>query len=248
MGCNSSKKASEPQVEEVKAAPVLSEVSAEERALMQLKTIFSSIDANKDGNVSKAELKRAMEKDASIVALIKDASLNQEYNDLEQLQTGKDGHVTWEEFLANLKEAAKKEVMETGAVQGIELAADAKALQQLKKLFDSLDSNKDGAVSAEELTAGMGKLVGLGQLLLEADFNPDSNVLEQLDTNKDGKITWDEFEAHLRKAAKEEVKLQGEVAAVHDIEEEEKKAEAEIQAAEFENNAVVGPMSWCGCN
>jgi len=249
MGCNSSKKASEPQVEEVQAAPaapVLSEVSAEERALMQLKTIFDSIDVNKDGNVSKAELVAALEKDASIGALIKDAGLNQEYNALEQLQTSKDGHVTWEEFLANLREAAKKEVMETGEVQGIELAADEKALQQLRKLYDSLDSNKDGAVSREELAAGMEKEAGLGQLIKEADFNPDYYVLEQLDTNEDGKITWDEFEAHLRKAAKEEVKEQGEVAAVHNIEEEE-KIEAEVKAAENTRNAVVGPMSWCGC-
>jgi len=246
MGCNSSKKASEPQVEEVKAAPVLSEVSAEERALLQLKTIFDSIDANKDGNVSKAELVAALEKDASIGALIKDAGLNQEYNALEQLQTGKDGHVTWEEFLANLKEAAKKEVMETGEVQGIELAADEKAVQQLKKLYESLDTNKDGAVSRDELAAGLEKEAGLGQLIKEADFNPDYYVLEQLDTNEDGKITWDEFEAHLRKAAKEEVKEQGEIAAVHNIEEEE-KMEAETKIVESERNAAVGPVTWCGC-
>jgi len=242
MGCGNSKKASEAQVEETKAAPELTEASAEERALVQLKTIFDSIDVNKDGNVSKAELVAALEKDASIGDLIKDAGLNQEYNAMDQLQTSKDGHVTWEEFLANLKEAAKKEVLETGEVKGIELAADEKALQQLRKLYDELDRNKDGAVSREELAAGMEKDADIGQLVKEAGFNPDYNVLEQLDTNEDGKITWDEFEAHLRKAAKEEVKEQGEVAAVANIEEEEKKMEAEA-----ESNAVVKPTSWCGC-
>jgi Ca2+-binding EF-hand superfamily protein len=246
MGCNGSKQASKPQVEEVKAALVLTEVSAEERALKQLKIIFDSIDANKDGNVSKAELVAALEKDASIGALIKDAGLNQKYNALEQLRTSKDGRVTWEEFLANLREAAKKEVLETGEVQGIELAADEKALQQLKKLYDSLDSNKDGAVSRGELAAGMEKEAGLGQLIKEANFNPDYYVLEQLDTNEDGKITWDEFEAHLRQAAKEEVKELGEVAAVHKIEEEE-RLEADTKAAESEKDGVVGPMPWCGC-
>jgi len=237
MGCVSSKKASEAQAEDVKVAPVLPEKSAEERALVQLKTIFDSIDVNKDGNVSKAELVTALDKDASIGDLIKDAGLNQEYNAMEQLQTSKDGHVTWEEFLANLKEAAKKEVLETGAVQGVELAANEKAVQQLKKLFDTLDRNKDGAVSREELAAGMEKDASIGQLIKEADLNPDYYVLEQLDTNDDGKITWDEFAAHLRKAASKEVKEQGEVAAVAHIEEEE-KVEAE---------AVVAPTSWCGC-
>jgi len=246
MGCVSSKKASgaqagEAQAEEVTAAPVLTEASAEERALVQLKTIFDIIDVNKDGNVSKAELVTALDKDASIGDLIKDAGLNQEYNSMEQLQTSKDGHVTWEEFLANLKEAAKKEVLETGEVQGIELAAHEKAVQQLKKLFDTLDSNKDGAVSRDELAAGMEKDASIGQLIKEADLNPDYYVLEQLDTNEDGKITWDEFEAHLRKAAGQEVKEQGEVAAVAHIEKEEKVEK------EAESNAVVAPTSWCGC-
>jgi len=249
MGCKSSKKVEEPaQPASAAAAPapvVLTEESAEERALKQLKTIFDSIDVNKDGNVSKTELVSALEKDPSIGALIKDAGMNQEYNALEQLQTGKDGHVTWEEFLANLKEAAKKEVLETGEVQGIELAADEKALQQLRKLYDTLDSNKDGSVSREELAAGMQKEAGIEQLIKEAGFNPEYYVLEQLDTNEDGRITWDEFEMHLRKAAKEEVKEAGEVAAVAHIEQEEERAE--VQAAEVERNAAVAPMAWCGC-
>jgi len=242
MGCSSSKPA-EPQVQE-KVAPVLSEASAEERALRQLKTIFGSIDANHDGNVSKAELAAALQKDTTIGALIKEAGLNQEYNALEQLQTSKDGHVTWEEFQANLREAAKKEVMQGGDVAGIELAADKKALQQLKKLYESLDSNKDGAVSRDELAAGLEKEAGLGQLVQEAGFNSDYYVLEQLDTNEDGKITWDEFETHLRKAAKEEVKDQGEVLAVHNIEEQEKKEQEERAIAE---DTAVNPNGWCGC-
>merc|ERR1719356_1005278 len=156
MGCVSSKKASGAQAggaqaEEVTAAPVLTEASAEERALVQLKTIFISIDVNKDGNVSKAELVTALDKDASIGDLIKDAGLNQEYNAMEQLQTGE--------------------------VQGIELAAHEKAVQQLKKLFDTLDSNKDGAVNREELAAGMNKDASIGQLIKEADLNPDYYVL-----------------------------------------------------------------------
>jgi len=217
-------------------AAVLTEAMAEERALTQLKTLFKSIDANADGNVSKDELVAALAKDDSIGALIKEAGLNQDYNVLEKLETSVEGRVTWEEFQANLKKQAIAEVLETGNVAAVELAADEKALKELKKLFESLDSNQDGAISKEELAAGLNKDENVGKLVAEAGFNPEYYVLEALDTNADGRITWDEFEKHLRQAAKEEVKETGEVAA------------AVVLEQSTETDAVIAPKSlWCGC-
>merc|ERR1719296_277340 len=220
MGCvsSSTKAASGAEAKQAEQpleqpAAVLTEAMAEERALTQLKTLFKSIDA-----------------------LIKEAGLNQDYNVLEKLETSADGRVTWEEFQANLKKQAIAEVLETGNVAAVELAADEKALKELKKLFESLDSNKDGAINKEELAAGLNKDEGMGKLIADAGFNPEYYVLEALDTNADGRITWDEFEQHLRKAAKEEVKETGEIAAAAVLE----------QSPEID--AVVAPRSfWCGC-
>jgi len=239
MGCTSSSgkgaKAAEPGQA---AGPVLTEATAEERALTQLKTIFESIDTNADGGVSKAELVAALDKDATLGALIKEAGLDQDYSALEKLQTSKESCVTWEEFYAHLKKAAVAEVLETGNVAAVELAADERALQQLKQLFESLDANADKAVSREELAAGLKKDESIGKLIEEAALNTEYYVLEQLDTNQDGRITWDEFEAHLRKAAKEEVKETGEVAAAVALAPEEQN----------EADTMVAPKSvWCGC-
>merc|ERR1712029_99545 len=96
----------------------------------------------------------------------------------------------------------------------------------------------DKAVSREELAAGLKKDEGMGKLIEEAGFNTEYYVLEQLDTNEDGRITWDEFEAHLRKAAKEAVKETGEVASPVALAPEEQN----------EADTVVAPKSiWCGC-
>merc|ERR1740120_660920 len=98
-------------------------------------------------------------------------------------------------------------------------------MQQLKKIFEALDSNADGGVSREELAAGLEKDDSVGKLVEEAGFNTEYYVLEQLDTNQDGRITWDEFEKHLRAAAKEEVKETGEVAAAVLLEQSEEVKE-----------------------
>jgi len=232
---------------EQQPAPVLTEASAEEKALMQLRVIFESIDANKDGNVSKGELVAALEKDERLGALIKEAGMNQEYNALHKLETSTDGRVTWEEFQQVLKQQAVEEVKATGNVAAVELAADEKALQQLKLIFESLDANHDKAVSRDELAAGLQKDENLRNLVEEAGFNAQFCVLDQLDTNHDGKITWDEFEAHLRAAAKEEVKEEGDVIAAVVIE-EEKQQELELQeenAAELDASAVAPNRFFC---
>jgi len=242
MGVCSSKKtatATEPNAAgQQPTTPVLTEATAEERALTQLKTIFDSIDANADGNVSKDELMTALGKDENLGALIKESGLDQDYNALEKLQTSTDGRVTWDEFQANLKKAAVAEVLKTGNVAAVELAADEKALQQLRKVFDALDSNKDGAVSKDELTAGLAKDESLGQLITEAGFNPEYHVLEDLDSNADGRIAWVEFEKHLRKAAKEQVKETGEVSPAAVLEQQE-------QSTEVVDAVIVPRGFWC---
>lgn len=240
MGCSSTKGVKEAGAETVSAGeeqpvPVLTEATAEERALMQLNTIFNSVDKNNDGIINKTELAAALEKDTSLGALIKESGLDQDYNMLEKLETSTAGCVTWEEFQANLKKAAVVEVLDTGNVAAVELAADEKAILQLRKIFGALDSDGDGGVSREELAAGLQKDESIGKLVEEAGFYTEYYVLEQLDTNEDGRITWDEFEQHLRKAAKEEVKETGDVEAAVVLEQDE------------EVDASIEPKGWCGC-
>merc|ERR1719293_521866 len=123
------------------------------------------------------------------------------------------------------------------AADPAELPAEEKALQQLRKLFDLIDANADGAVSSTELASALKQDESVGKLVEEAGFNSEFYVLEQLDTNSDGRITWDEFEAHLRCAARKEVEETGDVTAAVVLEQ---------QNTADEVDAVIAPKSiWC---
>jgi len=229
MGCSSSTpKTSTQQVAEeppqAQCLPTLTVETAEERALTQLKLVFDSIDANDDHTVSKEELEAALARDGTLGALIKEAGLNVRYNSLSDLGTAQAGCLSWEDFLAHLRETAVKELAATGELAAAELPATDKALKQLRAVFESIDADGDGAVSKDELAAklktdtdehGLMKEGSFGQLVADAGFNPNFHCLEQLDTNKDGRIAWDEFEQNLKlvQVAKKEVKETGDLSA-----------------------------------
>lgn len=225
--------ASEERASAEVGEPVLLEVPVEEKALAQLKLIFDAVNTSGDGSVSKSELSAALEKDASLRSLIKEAGMNEEFYVLNQLDSNGDHLVSWHEFQAHLKKTAVQEVQVSGNVAAAQLAVEEKVKKQLKELFDSLDKDEDGAVNKEELAAGLGKdreecngcwkKDSLGQFIEQAGFMSSlDKTLSGLDTNKDGAITWDEFEAHLHSAASKEVQDHGAIASAVVLEDEMK--------------------------
>lgn len=208
------------------------ELAADEKALEHLKKLFQALDANADKAVSREELAAGLSKDDSIENLVKEAGFNPQYGVFDGMDSNKDGRITWDEFEAHLRSAAKEE-----AKVEIELAADEKALEHLKKMYQSLDTNGDKAVSRLELAAGLQKDETVADLIKDAGFNPQYYVFEQLDANEDGKITWEEFEVHLRRAAVEQAKEEL-VVPPEDV-------AVEVQQVEGE---VPKPKGlWCGC-
>jgi len=210
------------------ASPVLTELSDEEKALTQLKLIFDAIDVDESSSVSKTELTAALEKDQNLVAFFKKAGLNENFYDLNQLDTNNDHRITWAEFASNLKKEAVQEMADSGHVAAAELPVEEKVFKRLKELFDYLDANEDGAVNKEELATGLRqdkdehglmKDDSLGKLIERAGLNPYWDALENLDTNQDGFIAWEEFEAHLRSVATQEVQETGDVGAAVVLEE-----------------------------
>lgn len=114
-------------VEEVEAQGSLAAADepADAQVLKQLRTIFTSIDADEDGTVSKTELSAKLQKskdenglmkDSSFGQLVQDAGFNPLWETFDALDTNKDGKITWEEFEMHLKTTAKAEVLETGEV------------------------------------------------------------------------------------------------------------------------------------
>jgi len=204
-------------------------LAADEKALEHLKKLFHILDANADKAVSKEELAAGLAKDESIENLVKEAGFNPQYGTFADLDENRDGRITWDEFEAHLRSAAKEE-----AKVEMELAADEKALEHLKKLYQSLDTNGDKSVSRLELAAGLTKDEAVADLVKEASFNPQYYVFEQLDSNEDGRITWEEFEAHLRRAAVEQAK-------------EELAAAPVMEVQQVEGVAPQPKGFWCGC-
>lgn len=100
---------------------------------------------------------------------------------LEMLDTNKDGSISKAEFEAKRSnEFSAADANNDGTVTPAELTAfhekkmEERKAERQKRMFDRLDTNKDGKVSKEEFEAG-GKF-------------------ERMDKNNDGKITADEMQ------------------------------------------------------
>lgn len=105
------------------------ELAADEMAIRRLKYLFEGLDTNKNGEADKDELVAGMAKDDNLRKLIEDAGFNTEYDQLDKLDTNKDGKISWEEFESHFKKVAKHEVKNFGDVE----AAKVMELEQMKE-------------------------------------------------------------------------------------------------------------------
>lgn len=94
-----------------------------------------------------------------------------------------------------------------------EKATEKKAIHQLRVVFNSIDTGKNGSVSKLELSAALKDDHTLAALVKEAGLNEVFFVLNELDTNEDHRVSWSEFQKHLLQAAVQEVKTEGHIAA-----------------------------------
>lgn len=218
MGCVASQPAQiAKQEEETSTVPPVPEATAEEKAIAELKLLFKSMDVDNDKTVDSSEFQKAMANNGKIGDLIKEADLNPE-KVYEQLDTNKDGRVSWDEFEKHLKSAA---FSLAPFAQQLKRAWKKRAEARLKEVFDSIDINKDGFVDRDELAT---KLIETREtvnkndffitLMREAGIDTQFVALDQIDTNKDGRISWKEFYDALSQAAEAEVKAtEGVIAA-----------------------------------
>jgi len=208
MGCISSTRAG-PQ-----------RATAEEKAVAQLKVLFESIDVDTDKTVNKQELETALKQNEKLRSLIFAATFNPDVQVLEQLDTNKDGRLSWEEFERHFKKVAVGEVKKCQVLFSATEAVEEKAETRLKEIFKAIDTNKDNVVDSAELTSKLNAKEGDGfkTLLKDAGVNTKVKVRKQLDANKDGKVTWPEFHGKLKGAAQAQVQATGHVRGATQIE------------------------------
>jgi len=204
MGCTSSSAAKPPventtspvQQEAVAPPP---EATAEEKAVAQLKMMFEALDLDADQTVDRVEFQKAMENNDKIGVLIAEANFNPDAKVLEQLDTNKDGRISWSEFESHLKKAAITQVEETGKVA---VAFETGAEKRLKDLFDTIGSYKDDTVLKDELVPKLKETAtedpSFIDLVKEAGLQTDWVIVDQLVADKDGWVTWMDFYAKLK--------------------------------------------------
>ena len=135
-----------------------------------LKNMFEAIDTDKSGTITVNELKACVGKghfklsESDLSALLKSADVDGS------------GGIEYEEFLAATMSRSKLEKEE-----------------YLYKAFLHFDTNKDGKLSVDEITAAIGGL-GLG----DGSQDEALAVIAECDKDGDGEVDYDEFIAMMR--------------------------------------------------
>jgi Ca2+-binding EF-hand superfamily protein len=154
--------------------------------------IFKKLDVNGDGTISKAEL--------GVVA-----SGNRNGKDaaaiMNEVDTNGDGGIDQAEndaFLSKLESQGKPKMPPPGqGPRGGNGVQSGNSSEDHSKIFDELDTNKDGKVSLQELMAAATDETASSEL---------ENLLKSMDVDADGSISKGELDSFLTKL-EEEMKL-----------------------------------------
>ena len=159
----------------------------------KLAALFTAVDTDNNGAVSRAELKAKLAADDELQGLLKAAGLNPEFYVFEQLDADGDSKITLHEFTAPLRDADKSEATETQLDAALK-TEDGRA--ELKALFDSLDANQDGVISVQEWGDGVAKHKDvIAKFFGGATIEEIGRQFARIDGNNDEKLSWDEMMA-----------------------------------------------------
>jgi Ca2+-binding EF-hand superfamily protein len=159
-------------------------------AAQRHKDIFQKLDTNRDGKIDESELKTAVTA-AGITNDIKSF--------LKEVDTNGDGTIEEKEndaFLIKMEGRKNAGGPPPGSPPhggGVGMKSGS-ASESADKVYDVLDTNKDGKVSLQELMAAMGA---------DETETDASNLLKQVDSDSDGSISKAEFSNYLTKLEKQ---------------------------------------------
>ena len=199
---------------------ILMAVAKQFNSVQSIKEGFMRIDANADGSISRQELKgglRLADEQLAVVFAL---------GDIDQ-----DGEISMGEFIRLMSPAANTAMNR--------MRNCFRGIADVMVAFRKFDANNDGALSQQELMAGM-KTTGL-------DFTSEdcANVFAMADLNQDGEISYVELVSALFPAAADGLsKFRGRLGAITDVKMAFKRFDAdgdgEISLTELKNGAGGG--------
>jgi calmodulin len=202
------------------AQTTLSRVSQQFNSIQSIKEGFKRVDTNGDGSISRQELKTGLRLSDDELAVVF------ALGDIDQ-----DGEISMGEFIRLMSPSANSALNR--------LRNCFKDISDVMVAFKKFDANNDGALSQQELVAGM-KSTGLNFESQEC-----ANVYALADLNQDGEISYVEFVSALFPAAADGLsKFRGRLGAITDVKMAFKRFDAdgdgEITLAELKNGAGSG--------
>ena len=201
-------------------ATILRKVASQFNSINAVKEGFKRLDANRDGSISKQELKSGMR--------LSDEELNIIFalGDLDG-----DGEISMAEFIPLMSPSAASSMNR--------LRNSFRDITEVIIAFKKFDANGDGALSQAELQQG---LQGTG---INFESSEVANVYAMADLNQDGEISMVEFISSLFPAAADGLsKFRGRLGAITDVKMAFKRFDAdgdgEITIQELKSGAGQG--------
>jgi len=118
---------------------VLTEVSAHERALAELKRIFEGVTANEHGCASRVELTASLEHERNLLALLKEAGLNEILHVVSRLVSHEGDFVSWDEFQQYAQKAVVQEVEREVKETEKEVAAVVRDAKEMDRQVEEME-------------------------------------------------------------------------------------------------------------
>ena len=157
--------------------------------------VFNSADQNGDGSISKDELTTLM------------ADSNQSATDIAEtfdaLDTNQDGSISKSESDVAVDKASQQRKAQGPPPPPPPSDSSSSESTSSTTVFDELDTNEDGTVSASELLAAFTNDDSSSSDSSSVDSSAVKELFDAMDTNKDGSVSKSELSAALAEAGKQ---------------------------------------------
>mmetsp|Transcript_97120 Transcript_97120/g.182647 ORF Transcript_97120/g.182647 Transcript_97120/m.182647 type:complete len:485 (-) Transcript_97120:146-1600(-) len=177
--------------------PVSDAPSLNEEALEEAKKLYELLDKDSDGQVTKAELREAMQRSASIRRALQMYDTQEAHSFIDSADTDNDGMMSFDEFASFL--AVSKHEVFNRYVEMVDAPRllDEIAMGEAKILYDIIDANGDGQITKDELKEAVSVSPQIRNALNLHGFYECTKFIENADIDNDGLMSFDEFKSYV---------------------------------------------------